>query len=84
VTLYAPAFSATWVPGASAPGNEPGVALGPVTFIVKSAATAVPPSSLITCLITISLGWTSSLVTVQVFVCPIAIVPAQSEDRLAA
>ena len=46
----------TVVPGASSPGNMDGDTLVPVTVISKSEATDVPPSSLITCLITISVA----------------------------
>src|SRR5947209_3599359 len=57
-TLYAPAFRKTVVPGDSAPGNDPGDGLPPVTVIVKSLATAVPPLPLITFLMTMSVaGW---------------------------
>src|SRR2546428_2361284 len=82
-TSYEPAFSPTVVPD-SAPWNEAGEGLVPVTVIVKSPATAVPPLSLTTCLITINLGWTSSFVTVHVFVSPMTAVPVQSADKLAA
>src|SRR6266571_1402445 len=82
-TSYEPAFSPTVVPD-SAPWNEAGEGLVPVTDIVKSPATAVPPLSLTTCLMTISFGWTSLFVTVQVFVSPTAIVPEQSAEKLAA
>jgi hypothetical protein len=47
---------------------------------VKFAAVAVPPSSLITCLMTISFGATSLFVTVQVFVSPTLIDPVQSVE----
>ena len=71
------------VPGDSAPGNEPGDGLVPVTVIVKEPATALPPLSLITCLMTISFGWLSLFVIVHVFVWPTAIDPVQSAEKLA-
>ena len=73
----------TLVPGDSAPGSRGGFVPGSSTVIVKSPALAVPPLSLITCLITISFGAMSLLVTVQVFVSPMAIVPLQSADFVA-
>ena len=51
------------------PGNELGLGLPPVTFIVNCDAVAVPPLSLTTRLITISRGL-SVFVSVQVFVSP--------------
>src|SRR5439155_26922916 len=63
-----PALIATVVPGESAPGKEAGLGELPLTVIVKLAGVAVPPSSLVTCLITISFGWMSSLVNVQVLI----------------
>ena len=48
------------------------------TVIVKSARDVVPPLSLMTCLMTVSCGAMSLLVTVQVLVSPMAIVPVQS------
>ena len=48
--------------------------------MVKFDATAVPPLSLITVLMTLSFGWMSSLVTVHVFVSPMAMVPEQSME----
>ena len=71
---------ATAVPGLSAPGKDPGLGAFPVTVIVKALATAVPPLSLITCLMTIRVAPWSSFVTVQVFVWARAIVPAQSAE----
>src|SRR5437879_123892 len=68
---------ATLVPGDSAPAKVAGLGLLPVTAIGKSAATLVPPSSLITCLITINCGALSSLVMVQVLVSPSAMFPEQ-------
>ena len=44
----------TGVPGDAAPGKLEGLGLLPETFIVKSEAEAVPPLSLITCLMTLS------------------------------
>jgi len=64
------AFSVTFVPGDSAPAELAGLALVPVTLIVKSPAAAVPPLLLTTCLITISFGWMSSFVTVHVLSTP--------------
>ena len=64
-TEYAPALSMTVVPS-SEPGKLAGDGAEPVTDIVKSPATAVPPLSLITCLITISLAACRVLVNVQV------------------
>src|SRR5512142_225600 len=49
----------------SSPAKLAGDGAEPLTFIVNAPAVAVPPLSLTTCLITISFGWTSSLVTVQ-------------------
>ena len=42
----------------------------PMTFMAQLAATAVPPLSLITFLITVRVGAMSSLVMVQVFTSP--------------
>ena len=50
---------------------------------MKSDALAVPPLSFTTFLITTSFPGSSSFVTVQVFFCLFAIVPAQSALRLA-
>ena len=50
-------------------------------FIVKFAAVAVPPLSLITCLMMISWGWISSFVTVQVLVSPLVMDPEQSAEK---
>ena len=61
-------MTSTWVPGAPAPGKLAGLGELPVTDIVKSEATLVPPSSLRTFLITISFAETSLFVIVQVFV----------------
>ena len=47
---------ATVVPGDSAPEKDAGLGLPPVTDIVKFAAVAVPPLSLMTCLMTINFG----------------------------
>jgi hypothetical protein len=63
-------LSVTCVPGDSAPGKDDGLGLVPVTPIVKLDAVDVPPSSLITCLITISFGATSLFVMVQTFSTP--------------
>jgi hypothetical protein len=53
---------------------------GSSTVIVNADAAEDPPLSLITCLITISLGAMSLLVTVQVLVSPIASEPVQSAE----
>ena len=68
------------MPGDSAPGDDPGLGLLPVTVIVKFPAVAVPPLSLTTCLMTISVAATSLFVTVQIFVWPTLIEPAQSAE----
>src|SRR5207247_1946250 len=82
-TPYAPGFRSTMVPAASAPAKVPGEGEDPTTLMVKSAATAAPPLSLITCLMTMRTGETSSFVTVHVLVCPRAIKPTQSAEKLA-
>jgi hypothetical protein len=71
----------TVVPGDSAPAKSSGESFVPPESSVKSAATAVPPLSLITCLITINVPALSSLVTVQVLVSPLAIEPEQSAEK---
>ena len=68
------------MPGDPWPGNEAGLTLVPVTEIVKSEATAVPPSSLIRVLMTLRVAGLSLLVMVQVLVWPMAMVPEQSAD----
>src|SRR5215213_5486055 len=83
VTLYAPASSVTWVPGASAPAKLSGESLAPPESRLKLAAVAVPPLSLTTCLMTISFAAWSLLVTVQVLVWPLAMEPEQSAEKLA-
>ena len=70
MTAYCPALSVTSVPGLSAPLNAEGVGVEPVTWIAKALAVFVPPSSLMTCLITISVAARSLFVIVQVFVSP--------------
>jgi hypothetical protein len=60
-----------------------GVSFEPPESRVKSAAVAVPPLLLMTCLMTMRLAATSSLVTVQVLVCPTAIEPEQAAEKLA-
>src|SRR5262245_57255989 len=75
-----PGFRTTVVPAPSAPGNEAGLGVLPVTVRVKSADVRVPPLALTTFLMTMSCAGTSSLVTVQVLLSPTAIVPAQSAD----
>src|SRR5437870_706936 len=83
-TEYVPAFSVTVVP-ASLPGNEAGLGAPPATFIVQLSADALPPLSLMTCLITISIpvaGGKSSFVIVQILVSLTAIVPLQSGERV--
>ena len=61
-------------------GPEVGLTLVPVTLMVKSVATAVPPLSLTTVLMTRMQVAMSLLVTVQVLVWPMAMVPEQSAD----
>src|SRR3989442_5499116 len=81
-TLYEPGLSVRVVP-LSLPANGAIAAPLLVTVMEKSEATFVPPSSLTTCLMTVSEavgGAMSSLVTVHVLVSLIAIVPAQPED----
>src|SRR2546427_9808221 len=73
----------TGVP-ASLPGKLAGLGLLPVTVMVKFEARAVPPLSLMTCLITLRVAAWSLLVTVQVLVSPAAIDPVQSAERLEA
>ena len=70
----------TVVPGDSAPENDAGLGLVPVTDIVKLPAVAVPPLSLTTCLMTMRCAGWSSLVMVQVFCSPAAIVPEQPTE----
>ena len=75
------------MPGDSAPANGllPATSTLPDRMcMVKSLAVAVPPLSLITCLITVSVGATSSLVIVHVFVSPTAsvTVPAVVQSPL--
>ena len=50
----------------------------PVTVRLNSPASLPPPLSLMTCLMTINVAGWSSFVIVQIFVSPLAIVPAQS------
>jgi hypothetical protein len=64
----------------SSPCEEAGSAEPASTVIVKSSADAVPPLSFRTCLTTVSVGRMSLLVTVQVLVCPMEMVPEQSVD----
>src|SRR5439155_20157190 len=66
LTEYDPGSSVTSVPGDSAPGKLDGLGLVAVTDIVKSLATAVPPLSLMTCLIT--KRWAACCVFVYVHV----------------
>ena len=70
------------MPGDSAPGKVPGVGEAPVTVMVKFPAVAEPPKLFTTCLITVSRGWMSLFVTVQVLACPTAIDPVQSVEKL--
>ena len=65
----------------SAPGKDAGLGELPVTLMVKSPATDVPPLLLLTCLMTISFAGISLFVTVQVFVSPIPIEPEQAADN---
>ena len=64
----------------SDPAKDDGLGELPVTLIVKLLATAVPPLSFTTCLMTVNCAAMSSLVIVQVFVSPIPIEPEQSAD----
>ncbi len=61
-----PGSTDTDVPGDSAPANAGGFEPVSSTVIWKSPETAVPPLSLTTCLMTISVAAWSSFVTVQV------------------
>src|SRR6266508_4358840 len=72
LTRYEPAASVLLVPGDSAPGNGlPLTSLPPLLMCIDQAeATAEPPSSLTTCLITVSVPATSSFVIVQVLLAP--------------
>ena len=73
----------TAVPGEPVPAKLAGLGLLPVTCRVKSEGTALPPLSFTTCLTTVRVavvGALSSLVTVQVFESPGAIVPVQSAE----
>ena len=56
----------TVVPGLSAPAKDAEDGWSPVTFIVQAEAVAVPPLSLMTCLMTVSVAGWSSFVIVQV------------------
>ena len=67
-TEYAPWSRVTIVPASFPENDEEGCTFVANTVIVKSPARAVPPLSLITCLMTIRWGATSSFVTVHVFV----------------
>src|SRR6266511_3075448 len=60
------------VPGDSAPANEvlPLVTAVPVTVMVKPLATALPPLSLITCLITVRCAACRVFVKVQLMISP--------------
>src|SRR5439155_11533483 len=74
-----PAPIVTTVP-ASSPANVIGFGELPATVIIQLEASAVPPLSLTTCLITVRVavvGALSSLVMVQVFGSPRASVPEQ-------
>ena len=71
--MLPPALRVTLVPGDSAPANDAdGCTLAPVTLIVNSEAIFVPPLSLMTCLITVSVAAWSSLVIVHTADCPFA------------
>src|SRR5262245_34903372 len=61
---------ATSVPGDSAPGKLDGLGELPVTLIVKSDATLVPPLSLMTCLMTMRWAACRVLTKVQVTFSP--------------
>src|SRR5437870_5377106 len=60
----------TEVPGDSAPGKLAGLGLLPVTAMVKLAAVAVPPWSLMTCLMTLRWAAWRLLMNVQVTFSP--------------
>ena len=71
----------------SLPANGASAAPLLVTVIAKSAAVLVPPLSLITCLMTVSVAVgaaMSSLMIVQVFVSPTPMLPPQPADRVLA
>ena len=52
------------------------------TLSVKLATVAVRPLSFRTTFVTVSRGWMSLFVTVQVLACPTAIDPVQSVEKL--
>src|SRR5438132_5653635 len=82
-TLYEPALSVTIVPP-SLPAKGADAEPLLVTMIAKSEATLVPPLSFTTCFITVSCAAMSLFVLVQVRDSPVAIVPVQPGDKLAA
>jgi len=77
LTEYAPALIEMVVPGDSSPSKLLLDGFVAVTSIVHWSAVAVPPLSLITCLITVRVGVSSSFVIVQVADSPSASVPEQ-------
>src|SRR5712691_5094593 len=81
LTLYAPGSRLTRVP-ASLPAKLAGFGLVPLTCMVQLAATAPPLLSFCTCLVTVSVATTSSLVMVQVRCSPTPICPLQSGPAL--
>ena len=70
------------VPDASPENGEP-LTLVPDTVISKSDATAIPPSLLITRLMTVRVGPTSSLIIVQRSESSSEMVPVQSPENVA-
>src|SRR5574342_640084 len=61
---------------------DPDVTTLPSTEIPKSSTPALPPLSLVTDLVSVIVGATSSFVIVQVFVSPTAIVPEHSIESV--
>ena len=75
--VYVPADTATPVT-AGVPVAPLTPAVGPVAVSVQSVATAVPPLSFVTVLVSVSVAGSSSFVTAHVTTCPTAIVTAPS------
>src|SRR5262249_61907864 len=83
VPLYEPTVARVLVTPDAEPANVlPPIAVTPLIVIVKSAALFVPPLSLMTCLITVSVAGLSSFVITQVLLAPAAIVPEQPGEAL--
>ena len=57
------------MPGRLRPAKSPGVSFVPPDSSVKSAAAAVPPLSLITCLITVSVALLTAFTVIEHSVC---------------